>query len=294
MNQSGCSTNSQVVWPKLVDHYILVQGDALLTLAESQGDSATKQLPDTNDKAPPAEDRQEWFERLELMLKTEQLQLFLQPVVSCQHPGHILHHKVLARVEDLQGNSIVAGKFLPWIHRFGWSRQLDEIMFNKVFHWLQRHDGTLALSLSAETVLNLSLLNEMLSPLKSLPNIARRLILELDEHRLPDSEHFKKLNDLIGFYGCGIGIQHFGGRFDLIGNIAQWGLSYLKVDGRYIREIDKESDKQVFIQALYRATNSIALPLIAERVETAEELATLSAISIQGAMGLLVGEPSKS
>ncbi|CAK9884246.1 MAG: hypothetical protein XXXJIFNMEKO3_00628 [Candidatus Erwinia impunctatus] len=23
MNQSGCSTNSQVVWPKLVDHYSL-------------------------------------------------------------------------------------------------------------------------------------------------------------------------------------------------------------------------------------------------------------------------------
>lgn len=48
----------------------------------------------------------------------------------------------------------------------------------------------------------------------------------------------------------------------------------------------------MFIEAMYRATNSIALPLIAERVETAGELAVLQEMGLQGAMGRLLGEPA--
>ena len=70
------------------------------------------------------------------------------------------------------------------------------------------------------------------------------------------------------------------------------GSGLRKVDGSYIRNIDQEDDKQMFIEALYRATNSIALPLIAERVETAGELKVLQEMGLQGAMGRLLGEPA--
>ena len=51
----------------------------------------------------------------------------------------------------------------------------------------------------------------------------------------------------------------------MIGNLAKLGLGYLKVDGSYIRGIDQENDKRLFIEAMQRAANSIDLPLIAER-----------------------------
>ena len=88
-----------------------------------------------------------------------------------------------------------------------------------------------------------------------------------------------------------LGLQHFGGRFSLIGNLTHLGLAYLKLDGTYIRAIDEESDKRMFIEAVFRATNSIDLPLIAEMVETEGELTALKELGLYGAMGRLLGAP---
>ncbi|GKW14077.1 GGDEF domain-containing protein [Pectobacterium carotovorum subsp. carotovorum] len=271
---------------------LFIQGDQALTRAESDTDtSAPHEIPSVSTEQLET-DRHRWFNLLDPILEQERLQLFLQPVVACDDPSQVLHHKVLARIQDAQGNSIAAGRFLPWIQRFGWDTRLDQTMLREVLDYLRRHDGNLALSLSGTTVLNLHLLADLLAPLKHQPDVARRLILELDENQLPDSTQLEALIKLLNEHGCALGLQHFGGRFNMIGNLSQWGLAYLKVDGSYIRNIDQEDDKQMFIEALYRATNSIALPLIAERVETAGELKVLQEMGLQGAMGRLLGEPA--
>jgi EAL domain-containing protein (putative c-di-GMP-specific phosphodiesterase class I) len=77
-----------------------------------------------------------------------------------------------------------------------------------------------------------------------------------------------------------------------VSNITNLGLAYLKIDGSYIRAIDQEADKRTFIEALYRAANSIDMPLIAEMVETQGELDTLKELGIEGAMGRLIGAPA--
>ncbi|MCA6967082.1 cyclic di-GMP receptor LapD [Pectobacterium carotovorum] len=271
--------------------FLFIQGDQALTRAESDTDTtAPHEMPSVSAEQVET-DRHMWFNLLDPILEQERLQLFLQPVVACDDPSQVLHHKVLARIQDAQGNSIAAGRFLPWIQRFGWDTRLDQTMLREVLDYLRQHDGNLALSLSGTTVLNLHLLADLLAPLKHQPDVARRLILELDENQLPDSAQLEALIKLLNEHGCALGLQHFGGRFNMIGNLSQWGLAYLKVDGSYIRNIDQEDDKQMFIEALYRATNSIALPLIAERVETAGELKVLQEMGLQGAMGRLLGEP---
>jgi len=92
--------------------------------------------------------------------------------------------------------------------------------------------------------------------------------------------------------GVELGLQHFGGRFSMIGNLAKLGLAYLKVDGSFIRGIDQESDKRLFIEAMQRAANSIDLPLIAERVETRGEWEVLRTMGVSGVQGRLFSEPA--
>jgi EAL domain-containing protein (putative c-di-GMP-specific phosphodiesterase class I) len=65
----------------------------------------------------------------------------------------------------------------------------------------------------------------------------------------------------------------------------------LKIDGAYIRHIDEQRDKRLFIEAIFRATNSIDLPLIAEMVETRGELETIKELGVFGVMGRLIGPP---
>ncbi|MOA61526.1 putative membrane protein YjcC [compost metagenome] len=78
----------------------------------------------------------------------------------------------------------------------------------------------------------------------------------------------------------------------MIGNLARLGLAYLKVDGSYIRAIDQEGDKHLFIEAMQRAAHSIDLPLIAERVETEGEWQVLRDMGFSGVQGQLFGAPA--
>ena len=78
----------------------------------------------------------------------------------------------------------------------------------------------------------------------------------------------------------------------MIGDLSSLGLAYLKIDGSYIRNIDVEVPKRLFIEAMQRAAHSIDLPLIAERVETEGELRVIREMGIQAAQGQLFGEPA--
>lgn len=268
---------------------LIVQADRALMEAETRTTHQTNIVPAVD---AATEDQHLWFTRLENALDKEQFQLFFQPVVDCKDSQKIIHYKVLSRIKDEEGNSITAGRFLPWIHRFGWSQRLDQVMLNLTLKQLKSYPGYLALSLSGNSLANEPTIKKLLSPLKLKPQLASRLILELDENQLPEPEQMEVFIKSLNQYGCGLGLQHFGSRFDMIGHLSQWGLAYLKIDSSYIRHIDIESDKRLFIDVLHSATNNIDLPLIAERVETEGELRVLQEVGIYGAMGQLLGEPA--
>ena len=165
-------------------------------------------------------------------------------------------------------------------------------MLKQTLRAMENTTHAFALSISGESVADDESLNALLQPLKAARHLTSRLTLELDENELPDPERVSVLVKKLQELGCGLGIQHFGGRFHLIGNLPQWGLAWIKVDGGYIHHINEEEDKKLFIEAIYWATRQINLPLIAERVETEGELAVLEKIGLYGAMGRYFSDAS--
>ena len=240
---------------------------------------------------PAVDERQSWYRLLDRALEQGPVQLFFQPVVAADEPGRVLHHKVLARLLDEHGSLIAAGRFLPWLERFGWSSRLDLAMLEQVLTQMDSHSAAVALSLSGATVTEPQALARLYELLQRYAHLGPRLTLELEEDQLPEQDALEALIQRLRSLGFGLGLQHFGGRFSMIGNLAKLGLAYLKVDGSHIRAIDQETDKRLFIEALQRAANSIDLPLIAERVETAGEWQVLRTMGIEGVQGRLFGEP---
>jgi diguanylate cyclase (GGDEF)-like protein len=242
---------------------------------------------------PAADERQSWHGLLDQALNQGRFQLYVQPVVSAADPARVLHLKVLARLLDEQNNPVPAGRFLPWLERFGWATRLDLAMLDWVLAQLQSNSSSVALSLSGSTIRDPQALQQLYERLRQHAHLGPRLTLELDEDQLPDAAALEALTVRLRSLGFGLGLQHFGGRFSMIGNLAKLGLSYLKVDGSYIRAIDAENDKRLFIEAMQRAANSIDLPLIAERVETDGEWQALRDMGIEGVQGRLFGEPGR-
>ncbi|MFZ3152378.1 cyclic di-GMP receptor LapD [Pseudomonas sp.] len=268
-----------------------VIGRADQALAQAQNDPSRHWVRLDDYNAQPTQGLHDWRTWIDDALNTRKLQLYFQPVTQCTDRHQLLHHKVLARLLDPQGEAIAAGRFLPWIERLGWTARFDLAMLEHSLAHLSRHAAPLALSLSAATLRDSETLKRMFEILKQHPQQASLLTLEVDERHLPPAAELEALSQGIREAGFSLGLQHFGGRFSLIGNLTHLGLAYLKLDGTYIRAIDQESDKRMFIEAVFRATNSIDLPLIAEMVETEGELAVLKELGLYGAMGRLLGAP---
>ncbi|WP_095145627.1 MULTISPECIES: cyclic di-GMP receptor LapD [unclassified Pseudomonas] len=263
--------------------------DQALTQAQRQPERPWVYLARSD--TAPNQTQHDWRTWIDDALTHGKMQLYFQPVVQCADTRQLLHHKVLARLLDPQGEAIAAGHFLPWIERLGWTARFDLAMLENTLEYLAEHRQPLALSLSGSTLSDASQLRILLDTLEALPDLAPLLTLEIDERQLPPPEELRQLSQSLHNTGYHIGLQHFGGSFNQIGNLTQLGLAYLKIDGSYIRAIDRQNDKRLFIEAIFRATNSIDLPLIAEMVETHGELEALRGLGVFGAMGRLIGPP---
>lgn len=269
---------------------VIGRADQALAQAQSNPGKPWERLDDfTTSNGQGLHDWRKWIDEA---LNQSKLQLYFQPVARCAEPSQVLHQKVLARLLDPQGEAIAAGRFLPWIERLGWAARLDLAMLEHSLAHLAQNPQPLALSLSAATLREPASLAKLLETLQAHPQQGELMTLELDERYLPPPAELEKLSQSVREAGFNLGLQHFGGRFSLIGNLTHLGLAYLKIDGSYIRAIDQEGDKRLFIEAIFRATNSIDLPLIAEMVETEGELAVLNELGIHGAMGRLIGAPA--
>ncbi|MVV49399.1 EAL domain-containing protein [Pseudomonas sp. PB120] len=268
---------------------VLKRLDQALTEARQHPEQPWVYLAHANEAANPIQ--HDWPHWIDDALTHGKLQLYFQPVVQCADTSQLLHHKVLARLLDPQGEAIAAGDFLPWIERLGWSARFDLAMLEATLDYLVANRWPLALSLSGSTLRDQAQLRQVLDLLDSLPDLAPLLTLEIDERQLPPPEELQRLSHSLLKTGYAIGLQHFGGSFSQIGNLTQLGLAYLKIDGAYIRAIDEREDKRLFIDAIVRATHSIDLPLIAERVETRGELEVITELGVFGVMGRLIGPP---
>lgn len=238
-----------------------------------------------------ADSQHAWHERLDHALREGRFTLFFQPVVDAGDASRTLHYKVISRLEDDQGQ-VLAGRFLPWLERFGWTPRLDALVIEKVLQHLRRHSQPLAVNLSGATLADAASLQKIFELLGKQPTHGALLTLEIGEEQLPEQAALESLIRRLHGLGYTVALQRFGGRFSMIGNLANLGLAYLKIDGGYIRSIDTEPQKQLFIEAIRRAAHSIDVPLIAERVETAGEWRVLHEMGVEGIQGQISGEPA--
>ncbi|MFY1666492.1 cyclic di-GMP receptor LapD [Pseudomonas sp. Pseu.R1] len=270
---------------------LLALADQALALAETQGEQ-TWACVENGVVTRSGDDEHTWRLVLDHALSHGSFELFFQPVVYARDIKRVMHYKALSRLINEQGEAIAAGRFLPWIERFGWASRLDVMMLQQVLKHMETHDQPLALSLSAATLSDSAALNQVFEALRQYPKLRGRLTFEIGEEQLPEQAVLEKLTRRLQEAGFSLALQRFGGRFSMIGNLAHLGLAYLKIDGSYIRAIDEESHKRLFIEAVQRAAHSIDLPLIAERVETEGERQVIAEMGIEGVQGQLVGDPA--
>ena len=73
--------------------------------------------------------------------------------------------------------------------------------------------------------------------------------------------------------------------------IAEIQPDYLKVDMSLVRNLHRDPIKRELIETIRRFSDSTGITLVAEGVESAEELETLALVGVQCAQGYLFAKP---
>jgi EAL domain-containing protein (putative c-di-GMP-specific phosphodiesterase class I) len=121
----------------------------------------------------------------------------------------------------------------------------------------------------------------------------RRLIIEITEHA--PVEDYAALNAALAPHrqaGAQVAIDDAGAGYASFRHILRLSPDFIKVDIGLIRNIDTDPVTQALITALASVAVTAGARLIAEGVETEEELATLHRLGVTLGQGYLLGRPS--
>ncbi len=119
-----------------------------------------------------------------------------------------------------------------------------------------------------------------------------RVVLEVTEHAVID--HYQEIARIVRplrARGMRIAVDDAGAGYASFKHILSLAPDIIKLDVSIIRNIDSDRARFSLAAALLRFAEETGSRMIAEGVETAEELTTLSALGVEYAQGYLLGRP---
>jgi predicted signal transduction protein with EAL and GGDEF domain len=254
-------------------------------LASAEGQSGLAWCRAERDSDQHATSNADWKKLLDGAIQTQRLRLIDFPVAG--NAGQLLHFECPLRLQTAEdGEWLTAGSFMPMASRLSMTTELDLAAARLALERIAAGAPAVAVNLSGESILDASFRARLFAQIAARKELAPRLWLEVSE--IGAFQHFDEFHafcDAIRPLGCRLGIEHFGRQFSEIGRLHGIGLDYLKVDGSFIRAIDTQTGNQAFIKGLCSIAHNIGLTVIAEGVQTAEELAILPELGFDGATG---------
>jgi predicted signal transduction protein with EAL and GGDEF domain len=117
---------------------------------------------------------------------------------------------------------------------------------------------------------------------------ARRIEFEITETLLVSNvaEHSHVLRTL-GELGCGIAVDDFGTGYSSLSYLKRLPIDTLKIDRSFVRDIVSDPDDTAIVSAVVAMARKLKLDVVAEGVETNEQLAVVRELGIERYQGYL-------
>lgn len=121
------------------------------------------------------------------------------------------------------------------------------------------------------------------------------VVFELTERTaIKDFVSFKKTLEHYRSQGYLIAIDDAGAGYSSLQSIAELHPDFIKIDMSLVREIDRDPLKQALLEIFITFSARINANLIAEGIETAEELSTLTRLGVSHGQGYFLARPASS
>ena len=274
---------------------LLQQADAALYQAKAEGRGRFTYFSESLTHA--ARERIELEARLRRAIAQNELRVFYQPQMDIA-TGRIIGAEALVRWQDPVEGFIPTNRFIPVAEESGLISAVGEWVLNETClqgqRWLEAGlpPLTLAVNVSPHQFLSGDLVEVVSRTLVTTGFPATRLELELTEGALMNrqKEAVDMLNRLRAI-GVRLAIDDFGTGYSSLAYLKRFPLDVLKIDKSFVDDIPDSQDDKEIAAAIVVMAHTLRFKVLAEGVETAEQLAFLQGQGCDSYQGYLKSPP---
>lgn len=229
-------------------------------------------------------------------LKNGRLYFNLQPQFDLSH--NLRGFEALARMKDSDGNIISPNEFIPVAEKTGLIDQIDHEVFRSAAEFLgsrilrTRTDAILSVNVSVRHLLKNDFCEEVRCILEKSSLPAEQLEIEITESIMIDSmEKALECISRIEEMGVRIAIDDFGTGYSSLSYLKNLPVDVLKVDKSFVDQMNTGESSRQYIAAIIAIGHVMKYKVIAEGVETEDQLDTLRSIGCDYIQGFIWGRP---
>ncbi len=224
------------------------------------------------------------------------LHLVYQPKISLK-TGRPIGAEALLRWTHEEHGAVSPAVFIPVACQIGLIDDITNfVLVTALGHAAEWPNTSEECSLSVNLEAQMLELPDIVASIKSNLSIWGNervdLILEITESALvTDSRaNFERLNQL-RLMGVGISVDDFGTGYSSLSYFKNIPATELKVDRSFVTELHKSSRNRNLVETIISLAHGFGLTVVAEGVETEEELEALKAMGCDAAQGFFIAKP---
>jgi diguanylate cyclase (GGDEF)-like protein/PAS domain S-box-containing protein len=282
--------------PNVID--LIRNADAALYHAKKSGGNVHSYYrPEMNEAAV---ERLMTKSRLKRSFERDELLVHYQPKYNLE-TGEVFGAEALVRWELPERGVVLPSDFIPIAEETNLIIEIGEWVLDKVcedFRYWQRSvssPGRVSVNLSLKQLKQRNFIQRISAILRSYEVSPTSLELEITETTLmEDTERTIKILDELYALGLHLAIDDFGTGYSSLSALQQFPISTLKIDKSFVKHVSTSADDATLVATIVQMGQNMNMDVVAEGVESEEQLNFLQSISCTYAQGLLFGDPMSS
>lgn len=232
-----------------------------------------------------------WRDKIQSILRVGTSDFAAQAIVNKQQ--QIEYCEWFARLPNEQNSaSLPMAQLIPASIRLDHAQNLDKLIVSNLLEKLASSSTKVGVNLSRLSVFDDEFMDWFVIKLGEAGNNCENLVIEISERTLVhDIESLLVQSKKLKSMGIKIAVEHFGAQLAGIRHLRKLQPDYLKIDGRFTKDIHVELDNQLFIHSLVNIAHGLNIKVIAEMVETEAEKDWLLGANIDYLQGYFIASP---
>lgn len=227
-------------------------------------------------------------------LEQKQFEVYLQPQYCCQS-GKIVAAEALVRWNHPQKGFLSPGLFIPVFEKNGFVTNLDIYVWEETCVFLRKlidmgFSVPISVNVSRNDLFNPNLVDIIVDLTKKYGIPHNMLNLEITESSyMEEPQTIIHVVQNLKSHGFRIEMDDFGSGYSSLNSLKDIAVDVLKLDLRFLEGEDEKS--KIIVEAMIKMASKLHLPVIAEGVETASQLAFLRESGCSYAQGYFFARP---